>query len=104
MEDEIAKELFNRFSKPGDKLDEDWIEAMEESIEDEGEIVASRHWVSGGPGIGASVDLIYRFRGHFLAWTDMGFDGPFESLGEATEAVNLVVVNEKGSKGVDCGG
>jgi hypothetical protein len=94
MEDETAKELFRRFSKPGEELNDDWIEAIGETISDEGEIVASKSWDSGGPGVGAGVDLIYRFRGVLLAWTDMGFDGPFESLGEAAEAANLLVPND----------
>ena len=94
MEDETAQELFKRFSKPGEKLDDDWIEAIEETITDEGEIVASHSWDSGSPGAGAGVDLIYRFQGIFLVWTDMGFHGPFDSLVEAVEAVNLLSVNE----------
>ena len=85
MEDETANELFRRFSNPGEKLDDDWMEAIEETITDEGEIVASHSWDSGGPGAGAGVDLVYRFRGIFIGSSDLGLDGPFGSLGEAVE-------------------
>jgi hypothetical protein len=94
MEDEVAAQLFRRFSKPGEKLDDDWVEAMEETIGDEGTIVAMKSWDSGGPGVGAGVDLIYRFRGVFLASSDFGLDGPFENLDEAAEAINLLAPND----------
>ena len=94
MDDETARELFRRFSNPGEMLDDDWMEAIEETIMEEGEIVASHSWNSGGPGAGAGVDVIYQFRGVFLASSDFGLDGPFESFQEAARAMDLLSINE----------
>jgi hypothetical protein len=67
MEEEVALELFKRFAKPGETMDDDWIEAIEETIVEEGELVASHSWNSGGPGIGAGLTFVYRFRGPFFS-------------------------------------
>jgi hypothetical protein len=94
MEEEVAKELFKRFAKPGEILDDDWIEAIEETIVEEGELVATQAWNSGGPGIGAGVTSIYRYRSLFFTSTDFGVGGPYNGFREAAEDVQLFAITD----------
>ena len=75
------------------------IEILTEIIQEKGEVVYSQYWDSGGPGAGADVDLIYKYRGHFWRHDEDGLSGPFydfeESLWDdyiaitsATESIN----------------
>jgi hypothetical protein len=89
MEEEVAQELFKRFAKPGETLDDDWIEAMEQTIVEEGELVATQAWNSGGPGAGAGVSFVYKYRGLFFTSTDFGIGGPYNGFTEAVEDVGL---------------
>jgi hypothetical protein len=90
MEDDVAQGLFKRFAKPGETLDDDWIEAIGDAIVEEGELVASHSWNSGGPGVGAGVTFVYKYRGLFFTSTDFDIGGPYGVFTEAAEAVNLL--------------
>ncbi len=93
MDKEIAySKLFNRFARPDDKFDEEWVEEFEDAIIEEGEVVATHSWDSDNPGAGAGMSLVYRFQGLFFTSTDFGLDGPYERFSEAAEAVNLLTV------------
>jgi hypothetical protein len=70
------------------------METFEESIIEEGEVVATHSWESDNPGAGAGTTLIYRFRGLFFTSDDFGINGPFEEFNEAAEAVDLLTVTE----------
>jgi hypothetical protein len=94
MENDVAQGLFKRFAKPGETLDDDWIQAIEETIVDEGDLVAMHSWNSGAPGVGAGVTSIYQFRGLFFTSTDFGIGGPYDGFNGAAEAVNLVVITD----------
>jgi hypothetical protein len=95
VDNEIAyRSLFNRFAKPDDKFDEEWVENFDDAIIEEGEVVATHSWESDNPGAGAGMTLIYRFKGLFFTSNDFGLDGPFEEFSEAAEAVGLLAVTE----------
>jgi hypothetical protein len=95
LDKEIAyRELFNRFAKPGETLDDDWIDTFDDIIIKEGGVVATHSWESDNPGAGAGTTLIYRFRGLFFTSDDFGINGPYEELSEAAEAVGLLTVTE----------
>jgi hypothetical protein len=73
------------------KLDQDQIEEMVEN----GKIVYSFYWDSGGPGAGADVEAIYKYDGKYclrLSFEDevIVYDG----LEEALDAGELFLVNE----------
>jgi hypothetical protein len=70
------------------------VEKFEDTIIEEGEIVATHSWESDNPGAGASMTLIYRFKGLFFTSTDFGLDGPYEGFSEAAEAVGLLTVRD----------
>jgi hypothetical protein len=57
-----------------------------EVVRKQGECVCTIHWDSGGPGAGADVESIYKFKNEY--WYDgwVSPDGPFESFVEAMEA------------------
>ena len=84
--------LFHHFAKPGEKFDEAWVEAFEERIITEGDVVAAHYWDSGSPGAGAGVISIYFFEDLFFSFDGEEFDGPYESLSQAAEASNLLKV------------
>ena len=54
-----------------------------------GVLVARHEWDSGGPGAGAGVVDVYKFRGAFFASDDVGNYGPYEGFTEVAEAVAL---------------
>src|SRR5262249_33258731 len=63
-------------------------ESMElgERISEEGERVFSLHWDRGGPGIGAGVDSIHKFKDQYWNFSfDNEVSGPFDSLTEAMQ-------------------
>jgi hypothetical protein len=95
MDKEITyRSLFNRFAQPDDKLDEEWVEEFEDAIIEEGEVVATHSGESDNPGVGAGMNLIYRFKGLFFTCNDFGLDGPFEEFSEAAEEVGLLTVTD----------
>ena len=99
MEKEIAYlSLFDRFAKPDEKFDQEWIDNFDEFIIEEGEVVGSHPWNSGNPGAGAGMTIIYRFKGLFFTSDDFGIDGPYEGFNEAAEAVNLLTVTDATEK------
>jgi hypothetical protein len=94
-EQEIAYlSLFERFAKPGEKFDEEWIDNFDEIIIEEGDVVGTHSWNSGNPGAGAGMTIVYRFKGLFFTSDDFGIDGPYEGFSEAAEAVNLLTVRD----------
>jgi hypothetical protein len=93
MDNEAAcRALFNRFARPDDKFDEEWTEAFQDAVNEQGQVVGAHSWESDNPGAGADMILIYLFRGLFFTSTDFGFDGPYEEFRDAVEAVNLLTV------------
>ncbi|MBX9841062.1 MAG: hypothetical protein K2Z80_04555 [Xanthobacteraceae bacterium] len=84
-------ELFRRFAKPGEVLDEEWIETCDDLVRSEGTLVGRHEWDSGAPGIGAGVIDIYRFRGAFFGDDDTGCFGPYASFAEAAEAMGFLI-------------
>jgi hypothetical protein len=86
--------LFNRFGRPDDKFDEEWVEAFQDAVIEYGQVVGSHSWESDNPGAGADMILIYLFRGLFFTSNDFGFNGPFEGFHEAAEAVGLLAVTK----------
>jgi hypothetical protein len=84
-------DLFARFGRPGEELDDEWAEMIQDAIHDEGELVGRQEWDSGAPGAGAGVVDVYRFRGLFVSENDVGSYGPYESFKEAADAVGLFV-------------
>jgi hypothetical protein len=95
MDNEAAyRALFNQFARLDDKFDEEWVEALQDTVIEQSQVVGSHSWESDNPGAGADMILIYRFRGLFFTSTDFGFDGPYEGFSEAAEAVGLLVVTK----------
>ena len=88
------QELFNRLAKPGERFDDDWVEYIDDKIDTEGALVARHERDSGGPGAGAGVVDVCKFRGLFFASNDVGFYGPYEGFTEAAEAVALLTVTD----------
>ena len=88
------RELFNRIGHSGEQFDDDWVESIEEKIRAEGDIVGRHEWDSGGPGAGAGVEYVYRFRELYFSQDDTGMFGPYNSFTEAADAVGLLTVNE----------
>jgi hypothetical protein len=68
-------------------------------MDSEGELVARHEWDSGGPGAGAGVVDIYKFRGSFFASDDVGTYGPYEGFTEAAEAVAFLTVTDATTTG-----
>jgi hypothetical protein len=94
-EDDVAyRRLFDRFAKPGDEFDDEWIERFADTIIKEGEVVGMHSWNSGAPGAGAEVNYIYLYGGLFFTSDDSGIDGPYEGFSEAAEAVGLLTVTD----------
>jgi hypothetical protein len=78
MDNETAyRALFNRFARPDDKFDEEWVEAFQDAVIEQGQEVRSHSWGSDNPGGGADMILIYLFRVLFFTSTDFGFDGSY---------------------------
>jgi hypothetical protein len=67
MDNETAyRALFNRFARPDDKFDEEWVEAFQDALIEQGQVVATHSWESDNPGAGADMIFIYLFRGLFF--------------------------------------
>jgi hypothetical protein len=95
MDNETAhRALFNRFARPDDKFDEEWVEAFHDAVIEEGEVAGSHSWESDNPGAGAGMTLIYQFHGLFFTGDDFGIDGPYEEFSDAAEAVSLLIVRK----------
>jgi len=59
-------------------------EILSELILEEGEIVYSLQWDSGGPAAGAGYEVVYKFRDSYWTHSDYeGLSGPYDSLDEA---------------------
>lgn len=63
---------------------------------EEGELVYSLYWDSGGPGAGAEYESVYLWEGQYFAVLsyEEEMQGPFATLREAIEACELTYVNE----------
>ena len=89
-----SRDLFERFAKPEETNDEDWMEGMQEAIRNEGDRVGRKEWDSGSPAAGAGVSYVYLFRDLFFSEDGVGMYGPFDNFIEAAQAVGLLGVNE----------
>jgi hypothetical protein len=75
---------------------------LRDQIIDAGECVFEHEWDGGGPGAGAGVERVYRWRGKFaFASADNGRAGPFNTLEDALQAQDLLHVTDA-STGVYC--
>lgn len=92
--DPANKALFDRFGKPGESFDDDWLESLYEAIRDDGDLVGANYWDSGDPGAGAGVSSIYQFGGLFFAEGDQRTSGPYKTFLEAADAIGLLGVNQ----------
>ncbi|MDF1845502.1 MAG: hypothetical protein P1U77_29180 [Rubripirellula sp.] len=64
-----------------------------------GRIVLFHHWDSGGPGIGAGVELVFSHDGKFAVHSeDDGSFGPFDSLTEAIEQTDVLGLTEASTR------
>jgi hypothetical protein len=92
----------------GDGLDGEAPNALEaegdpvRKIIDEGELVFSYEWDSGGPGAGACTDEIYELNNQYAisSW-DPGDAGPFATLDEALQEYDLLLVTSA-TISIDC--
>jgi hypothetical protein len=62
---------------------DDCILILSEIIHEQGDVVFSLAWDSGGPGAGAGVDCIYKYRDYFWRLDDFGLAGPFSDFEDA---------------------
>ena len=62
-----GRDLFERFAKPEETYDEDWMEGMQEAIRNEGDRVGRNEWDSGShlEQLRPGVSYVYLFRGRF---------------------------------------
>jgi hypothetical protein len=60
------RELFGRVGFARERFDDEWVEALDDLIRDEGCLVGLQEWDSGGPGAGAGTVDVYKFRGLFF--------------------------------------
>jgi hypothetical protein len=68
---------------------------LRDQIIDAGECVFEHEWDSGGPGAGAGVERVYRWKGKFaFSSADNGRAGPFNTLDDALEAQDLLRVTD----------
>ena len=95
MDNEAAyRALFDRVARPADRFDEEWAEAFQDAVIEQGHVVGTHSWESDNPGVGAGMTLIYRFHGLFFTNTDFGIDGPYGEFSDAAEAVSLLIVRK----------
>ena len=68
---------------------------LRDQIIDAGECVFEHEWDSGGPGAGAGVERVYRWKGRFaFSSPDNGRAGPFNTLEDALQAQHLLRVTD----------
>jgi hypothetical protein len=85
--------------KPKDNDEEFSDEELTERVCEEGDWVLSLHWDSGGPGAGAGVESIYKFKNQYWYYSiDNGLSGPFDSLTEALDGFGVTDATER----IDC--
>ena len=66
---------------------------LRDQIIDAGECVFEHEWGSAGPGAGAGVERVYRWKGRFaFSSLDNGRAGPFNTLEDALQAQDLLHV------------
>jgi hypothetical protein len=71
---------------------EDSSEQIRQCILDEGDVVYSLEWDSGGCGIGAGEEMVRHWKGKFVSSSDNGDEGPFDTLDEALESNGCLAV------------
>lgn len=82
-------DLFVRWGKPGEKLDDDWRVGLRETIAVEGRVVAYNE----NNAVLAGSSGVWLFRGVYIAWD--GADtllGPYKSFNEAAKAAEVFSV------------
>jgi hypothetical protein len=73
---------------------------LTEIIHEQGEVVFREYWDSGGPGAGADVDLIYKYRDHFWRYDDDGLSGPFYDFEDSLWEEYIAVTSA--TESIDC--
>ena len=74
-------------------------EQLSKRVCEGGECAFSLHWDSGGPGAGAGVESIYKFKNQYWYYSvDNDLSGPFDSLTEALDgfAVSCTLLQNRG--------
>ena len=62
-------------------MNDDAMETMMETLDEEGEVVFAVGWHSGGPGAGADSEKVFRCGTEYWLWLSQGeLQGPFETL------------------------
>jgi hypothetical protein len=78
--------------QPDDEGDLDPEDPCEEII-DNGEVVFSHDWDSGGLGAGAGCETVYRWKGRYVASSEGNEpSGPYDTLEEALKQFDLLTV------------
>ena len=74
-----------------ESLNVDWcIVILLEAIIEDGNVVAEHHWDSGGPGAGAGVVSVYKYRGCYFGLNDVAWYGPFDTLDPVFEKLGIL--------------
>jgi hypothetical protein len=69
-------------------------EILSELILEEGQIVYSLQWDSGGPAAGGGYEVVYKFRGYYWTHSDYeGLQGPYPCLNESLSAAFTTVTD-----------
>jgi hypothetical protein len=77
------------------------IEILTEIIHEKGEVVFREYWDSGGPGAGADVECIYKYREHFWRYdSDYGLSGPFYDFEDSLWDEYIAVTSA--TRSIDC--
>ena len=91
--DASDKEMFNRFAKPGETFDEDWLDQLHETIRED--VIAAKYWDSGA---GSDAVYVYEYHGMFFYDDDFGFNGPYNTFVDAAGESMLMAVNAATSR------
>ena len=66
------------------------IDILLEAVIEDGDVVAEHHWDSGGPGAGAGVVNVYKYRGCYFGLNDVGWYGPFDEFDPVIEKLGVL--------------
>jgi hypothetical protein len=79
------KEAFAKWGKPGEELDDGWVETFAEILRKEGQLVGKHEWCGNYEG----ENVVYSFRGEYISEDEVDICGPFKTFIEAARAVNF---------------
>lgn len=76
------------------ELDAEQDDELITEVLDQGRKVAFQFWDSGAPGAGAGEVSVYKHRGKFYLFDDVGMHGPFETKAAAKDQGCVEQINE----------